>query len=74
MDYPAKLTDTFDFGKHRGYTVKEVIDTEPTYIDWAVSHIADFDFTKQAWEYNNHIDEGNWPVDFDYVDWLDPNA
>lgn len=31
------LQAVLDFGKHQGKTVEDVLESEPTYIDWAVS-------------------------------------
>lgn len=30
---------TFDFGKHKGRTVEEVLEIEPGYIEWFFTHV-----------------------------------
>lgn len=34
---PMKLEDEFRFGKHKGNTLEEVINSSPTYIRWAMT-------------------------------------
>lgn len=53
MQYPASLNDEFTFGKYRGKTLKEVIEKEPTYIEWCMSEITDFLMDDEAYDYYN---------------------
>jgi hypothetical protein len=46
-----ELHQVIAFGKHKGKTYKQVIDTEPSYIDWCLTNIANFRLTKGAEEY-----------------------
>lgn len=51
MNYPATISDTFDFGKHKGKTVEEVIDEEPTYIEWCIDNVTGFELSDKTFEY-----------------------
>ena len=42
------LTDVMTFGKHKGKTVKEVINSNPEYIVWVVRNVFWFDIDMQA--------------------------
>ena len=33
---PMEITDTFRFGKHKGVSVENVVETNPEYITWAI--------------------------------------
>ena len=46
------LHDVIRFGKykHDGLTIKEVIERDPEYIDWAVEEIAWFDLDDEAYQ------------------------
>ncbi|MCC7158852.1 MAG: hypothetical protein IT281_04880 [Ignavibacteria bacterium] len=51
-----KLTDSFNFGKHKNKTIEEVIECDPEYIQWALDSIAHFALdaeAKQIW--NNRM-------------------
>lgn len=48
MNYPAKLTDKFDFGKHKTKTVEDVIWGDVTYIEWCFVNIPGFKLDKDA--------------------------
>ena len=45
------LADEMRFGKHRGKTLKEVLDTERDYITWAINNMSDFTLTDEAHAY-----------------------
>jgi len=64
MEYPARLSTKFDFGKHEGRTVEEVCELEPHYISWCLEEVDDFRLDPGAKRYyreciGNHIDVGN---------------
>lgn len=42
MKFPAQLSEVFDFGKWEGKTVEQVIDTEPTYLNWCEENLDAF--------------------------------
>lgn len=66
MIYPVGLDAEFDFGKHRGNTVEFVCDEEPTYIEWCIDNVRDFELTDESYEYyqrelEDYEDErGDW--------------
>jgi len=45
-DFKTKL----DFGQHEGETVEEILENNPTYIDWCYGTITDFYITDSVWE------------------------
>ena len=45
------LKDRFNFGKHRGKTIKQVIDKDPTYVEWAIKNVDGFELNLQADDY-----------------------
>jgi len=40
--------DPLPFGKHRGKTVRDVIDQDPTYLEWALLNVEGFELTDDA--------------------------
>ena len=50
MNYPASLNSKFDFGKHKGKNVAEIIENEPTYIKWCIENIDNFELDNEAYE------------------------
>ena len=42
--------DALTFGKHRGKTVREVIDQDPHYLEWALLNVEGFELTDGAWK------------------------
>lgn len=42
------LTWEFDFGKYRGYTIEQVIDNDPQYVDWCQQTVVGFILSKDA--------------------------
>jgi hypothetical protein len=47
------LNKIIAFGKYKGYTYKQVIDTDLTYIKWCLNTIPNFRLTEEAQEYFN---------------------
>jgi hypothetical protein len=45
-----KLNDRIDFGKHRGLTIKEIIEDDPTYLEWALDEVGGFELDDVALE------------------------
>lgn len=45
---PLGMNSVLHFGKHRDQTVREVLDEDPTYINWLADQ--DFRFTQDVWE------------------------
>lgn len=45
---PLKLNDKITFGKHRGLTIKEIIEDDPTYLEWALDEIDGFELDAAA--------------------------
>ena len=41
---------TINFGKHRGQTIAEIIDTNPTYIKWCLIHLDHFNVSDEIWQ------------------------
>lgn len=37
-----ELNDTMPFGKYKGKTLQEVIDTDKSYIEWVVNNVKDY--------------------------------
>lgn len=72
MDYPASLYDRFDFGKHRGETVQEVIDTDSSYIDWCIEEVDGFELTDVAYDYLEDTDIGGGYYEA-RDNWADPD-
>lgn len=44
----VKLTDKMIFGKYKGETLEEVILFDPTYIEWALDEVNDFELDDNA--------------------------
>lgn len=51
MIYPANLNTKFDFGKHKGKTVEEVCDDDPSYVEWCIDNVDDFELDNEAYDY-----------------------
>ena len=52
------LADKINFGKHRGKTIKDVIENDPTYIEWMLDTVEAVEFEDTAMkEYESAIDE-----------------
>lgn len=45
------LNDRIRFGKHRGETIKHIIDHDPDYFNWMQSNLDDVEFSAKAVEY-----------------------
>lgn len=44
----TSLATVFDFGKHKGETLSDVIEREPSYINWCVNNIPEFQLSHRA--------------------------
>lgn len=42
------LTDKMNFGKYRNRTIQEVIEDDPTYIEWALDNVDWFELDDEA--------------------------
>jgi len=42
------LSDKMRFGKHRGKTIKQIVDSDPSYLDWAEENVEGFILTLDA--------------------------
>ena len=51
MEY--SLDDRIDFGKYKGDTIREIIDDDSVYIEWALSEVGGFDLDEEATRYYN---------------------
>ncbi len=49
MEY--RLDDLLTFGTHSGRTVKEVIDNDADYIEWALNNTSGFELDEDAMRY-----------------------
>ena len=45
------LSDEMNFGRYKGFTVKEVIDTDRQYIKWCIKTVEWFELTNDALNY-----------------------
>lgn len=76
----SKLRDKFDFGKYKGKIVKEVIDEDPFYVNWANQNVGKVELGRKAKKrLENSLDEhksesrsaggmGRYPQDDWYFD------
>lgn len=46
-----KLTDKLPFGKHKGQTIRQVLQSDPSYILWCVEKLDRFAMSDEAWDY-----------------------
>lgn len=46
-----KLTDKLPFGKHKGQTIRQVLQSDPSYILWCVEKLYRFAMSDEAWDY-----------------------
>ena len=61
------LTDKFNFGKHKGETIQEVIEDEITYLEWCMDAVDGFDLDEQAYQvYNDALDSYYWSEESKY--------
>lgn len=51
MKFPAGLSTVFDFGKHEGKTVEDVIELDPGYISWCLEEVDHFKLDAGAVRY-----------------------
>ena len=62
-----RLIDKLNFGKHKGETIKQVCEDDPTYIEWCLNAIDSFELDDKAMEfYENEIDLHYWDEDSHY--------
>lgn len=40
-------THKLDFGKHKGKTIEEILECDPTYIRWAIKTISGFELSEE---------------------------
>jgi hypothetical protein len=52
-----KLTDKLPFGKHKGQTIRQVLQSDPSYILWCVEKLDRFAMSDEAWDYAISINE-----------------
>lgn len=45
---PFKLNDKITFGKHKGLTIKEIIEDDPSYLEWALDEVDGFELDDAA--------------------------
>lgn len=45
-----KLTDKFPFGKHKGQTIRQVLQSDPSYLLWCVEKLDRFAMSDEAWD------------------------
>lgn len=45
-----KLTDKLPFGKHKGQTIRQVLQSDPSYILWCVEKLDRFAMSDEAWD------------------------
>lgn len=46
-----KLTDKLPFGKHKGQTIRQVLQSDPSYLLWCVEKLDRFAMNEEAWDY-----------------------
>jgi hypothetical protein len=59
------MQDVLDFGQYKGMTIKQVLELNAQYLDWAFYNLSWFDLTSEV------VDELNNQDDFKYKDWDD---
>jgi hypothetical protein len=47
------LDTKIKFGKHKLFTIQEVIDDDPTYIEWCLDNVKGFELDDAAMDYFN---------------------
>ncbi len=58
MNYPVGLSDRFTFGKHRGDSIREVIEQDAEYIAWCIENVDNFELNNQAYaEFQKHHED-----------------
>lgn len=45
------LDDEIQFGRHKGATIRELADTEISYVKWALDNVDRFELSEEAYEY-----------------------
>lgn len=78
-----KLNTKLTFGKHKGKTVKQILDDAPTYIRWCLENINSFEMSKLDQEtallYAHQVDLERYEEDYmvidlyDFCDWREMN-
>jgi hypothetical protein len=48
-----QLHFTLNFGKNRGQTIAEILDTSPSYIKWCLIHLDHFNVSDEVWRQLN---------------------
>ena len=46
-----QLSDKLPFGKHKGQTIRQVLQSDPSYILWCVEKLDRFAMSDEAWDY-----------------------
>ena len=55
-----KLNDKFNFGKHKGEFVQDVIEDDVTYIEWCLDNVEDFELDETLYQiYNDALKSYN---------------
>ena len=62
-----RLEDPIRFGKYRqeGLTIEQIIDRDPTYVEWLIDNVDHFSLDTEAWNYYErqldwHYAERGW--------------
>lgn len=45
------LNDKLSFGKHKGQTIRQVLQSDPSYLLWCVEKLDRFAMSDEAWDY-----------------------
>ena len=46
-----KLTDKLPFGKHKGQTIRQILQNDPSYLLWCSEKLERFAMSDEAWDY-----------------------
>ena len=46
-----KLGDKLPFGKHKGQTIRQILQSDPSYLLWCVEKLDRFAMSDEAWDY-----------------------
>ena len=51
------LTDRLPFGKHKGQTIRQILQNDPSYLLWCSEKLERFAMSDEAWDYAISINE-----------------
>lgn len=61
-DYPILgMRDELRFGKHKGETIENVLESDPSWLRWALENLEDFVVTDEVEDGLNSLDDPRRP-------------